>query len=263
MERHGGAAGVRPASVRSDGFAPDRPADSEPARPLARTSAAEPVRHDVDAEPPPPAGPRLTRDPPPAAPLRLPHPDWLFHRLVIGGPAAALENFRVAAAGAGVIPWQLDLDRSEEDLFHRLVSPPAPQQRSLSVAGARILTAQLRNAVARRHEQAVSRVGHSRACPFDLQALVPVPASVLRRGPDDPAADAWLWEHWGTTQALRHVTAAAVPARDAQLAPDAAARGVVEIKFWAADWSPWRALSAIAARWPMLRFDLRPSYDGP
>jgi hypothetical protein len=78
-----------------------------------------------------------------------------------------------------------------------------------------------------------------------------VPASVLRLGPDDPAALAWLRHHWGTTQTLR------------QVAEDigAAARGrpvpsevVFAITFWSADWRPWRALampqmSGGLARW--------------
>ena len=67
-------------------------------------------------------------------------------------------------------------------------------------------------------------VGHSRACKFDLRALVPVPDAVLLRGPYDPAALDWLRAHWGTTQTLRLVaddpSAAAVlrtrvPARQA------------------------------------------------
>ena len=109
------------------------------------------------------------------------------------------------------MPWQLDFDRMEEDLFHLLVAPPAPAgprrapTGGLSLAGARILAGQLRDAAARRHALAIAQVGHSRACPFDLHALVPVPDAMLRRGPDDPAALAWLWTHWGTTQALRHV----------------------------------------------------------
>ena len=152
-----------------------------------------------------------------------PHTDWLHHRLAITGPVGQLAAFRAAAAGAGIIPWQFDCDRLEEDFFHTLVSPPglsgpparpgslilpgSPtlQQRGVSVAGARVLAGQLREAVARRHEMAALRVGRSQACPFDLHALVPVPDAVLRLGPADPAALAWLWEHWGTTQALRHV----------------------------------------------------------
>ena len=106
------------------------------------------------------------------------------------------------AAGAGTIPWQLDFDSLEDDLFHLLVAGPS---RTLSLAGGRILAGQLRAAVGRRHALAVARVGHSRACPFDLHALVPVPDAILRRGPDDPEALAWLWANWGTTQTLRHV----------------------------------------------------------
>ena len=194
------------------------------------------------------------------APLRLAHPDWLYHRLTVSGSPAALAAFQAAAAGAGIIPWQLDPARIAEDIFHRLVAPPAPQQRSLSLAGARILAEQLRDAVLRRHDLALARVGHSRACPFDLHVLVPVPGEILRRGPDDPVARAWLWQHWGTTDALRHVTAerAAGPARRTQ---PAACAGEIGITFSSADWSPWRGLVQIAARWPALRFDLRPSYD--
>jgi hypothetical protein len=28
------------------------------------------------------------------------------------------------------------------------------------------------------------------------------------------------------------------------------------------DWTPWRALATLAERWPVLRFDLRPTYGG-
>jgi hypothetical protein len=115
--------------------------------------------------------------------LRLDHTDWLHHRLLITGPAADLVCLRAAACGAGTVPWHLDFDRLEEDLFHLLVAPPAragelsSHSRSLSLAGARILAGQLRVAAARRHAFAVARVGHSEACPFDLHALVPVPSS--------------------------------------------------------------------------------------
>jgi hypothetical protein len=145
-------------------------------------------------------------------------------------------------------------------VFLRLVAPPPPQQRSLSLAGARILAGQLRDAAARRHDLALARVGHSRACPFDLHALLPVPADILRRGPDDPVALAWLWAHWGTTEALRHVTAAPAAVADRRRRTDVG-ESVVTVHFWSADWSPWRALAAIGEGFPGLRFDLQPSYD--
>jgi hypothetical protein len=184
-----------------------------------------------------------------SAQMRLAHTDWLHHRLVIIGVADQLAAFRRAAAGAGIIPWQIDLDRLEEDVFHLLVAPPPPQPRTLSVAGARVLAGQLREAVARRHECAVARVGVSQACPFDLHALVPVPDEILRLGPDDPLALAWLWKHWGTTQPLRHVAGGVVACQDA-----------IHVTFWLADWTPWRALAALAERWPVLRFDVCPTY---
>ena len=154
--------------------------------------------------------------------------------------------FQIAAAGAGVIPWHLDLDRLAEDCFHRLVAPPPPPQlRRLSVAGARILAGQLRDAVARRHDLAVARVGRSRACPFDLHALVPCPADILRRGPDDPVCLQWLWEHWGTTGELRHVTTDPVTGEAGGTRQRVRAESA--IGFWSADWSPWRALARVAA----------------
>ena len=56
--------------------------------------------------------------------------------------------FRTAAAGAGIVPWQLDLTALEEDWVHLLIKPA---QGSLSLRGARILAGQLRDAVERRH----------------------------------------------------------------------------------------------------------------
>ena len=188
--------------------------------------------------------------------LRLyPAQQWTVHvEICDDGVEGGLKHLESGAArGAGIIPWHLDLDALEEDWFHRLLSPGGQQPRSLSVSGARRLAEQLRAAVARRHDIALSAVGVSQACPFDLHALVPVPSEVLRRGPDDPAAHAWLWEHWGTTEALRHVTETL---GDGDPGPT---RQVV-IAFWSADWTPWRALTRLGVLWPSLRFDVRPSY---
>jgi hypothetical protein len=247
-------------------FPPARrgPPDADTAGP-----PAAPVALDQGADHPPvapasatPAAPDPVGKAGPDAPLRLAHTDWLHHRLMVTGPDAAMAAFRVAAAGAGVIPWHLDLDRIEEECFHLLVAPPPPQRRSLSLAGARVVATQLRDTVARRHDLAVARVGNSRACPFDLHALVPVPGEILRHGPDDPVSLAWLWAHWGTTRELRHVTPESAAGQDRRGRPTDAGTGC-HLTFWSADWSPWRALAQIAARWPALRFDLRPSYDAP
>ena len=78
------------------------------------------------------------------------------------------------------------LTGSEEDAFHLLVAPSPPQQRSLSLAGARVLAGQLRYAAGQRHQAAIARVGRSTACPFALHTLVPVPEPILRLGPEHP-----------------------------------------------------------------------------
>jgi len=130
-----------------------------------------------------------------AVPPRPQHTDWLHHRLLVAGPAGTLADFQAAACGAGAIPWRLDLDSIEEDLFLMLAAPPPPQRRHLSLVGARALAGQLREAAEQRHVAAVARVGRSRACALDLHALVPVPDGVLRLGPNHPRAFApkLLW----------------------------------------------------------------------
>jgi hypothetical protein len=87
---------------------------------------------------------------------------------------------------------------------------------------------------------------------------VPVPPDILQRGPDDPASQAWLQTHWGTTRALRQVRLQAHqtdrrPRRSAQL----------DIQFWAADWTPWPVFALLRERYPALKFAVRPAYgDG-
>ena len=96
--------------------------------------------------------------------MRLPAPDWLHHKLTISGEAAEVRRFRRAAAGAGITPWRVDLNRTKD---HFQV---AAEQRSLSVASGRILALELHVAVARRIDVTVSRVGQKQRCQFDLHA---------------------------------------------------------------------------------------------
>ena len=67
--------------------------------------------------------------------------------------------------------------------------------------------------------------------------------------------DAFLRLAAPTTEALRHVA----------LAPDrqegAPAGAVFRFSFWTADWTPWRALATVRARFPALRFDVQPHYE--
>jgi hypothetical protein len=188
-------------------------------------------------------------------PLALPHTDWLRHDLTVSGPAEDVAAFAAAAAGAGVIPWEYpDLDQWEEDRMHMLLHPPDGSV-GLPVASARALARALRAAMADHHARAVAQAGQSRACPLDLHALLPLPASVARQGPDDPASRAWLRRHWGTVEPLRHV-------RQRVIALDRRRRRTARLdyEFWSADWTPWAALTALRRRWPRLVFDLRPDY---
>ncbi len=47
------------------------------------------------------AGPAAAQAFAAGTPLRLPHPDWLFHRLVVTGSVATMAAFRAAASGGG------------------------------------------------------------------------------------------------------------------------------------------------------------------
>jgi hypothetical protein len=187
--------------------------------------------------------------------LALPHTNWLRHDFVVTGPPADIAAFRTAAEGAGAIPWHYpDLDRDEEDRVHALVHPPDGSS-GLRLAAARVLARQLRGAIDGHRDRVAEEVGRSRLCPFDLHALLPVPASVLRQGPDDFMSITWLRSHWGVVRALRHVRLRADP-------PDRRLRHSARLRyeFWSADWTPWAAFVAIRRAWPPLSFDIRPDY---
>ncbi|PHK95192.1 hypothetical protein CR162_09525 [Pseudoroseomonas rhizosphaerae] len=189
------------------------------------------------------------------APPAPPYTDWLRHRLTISGPAEAMARFRAAAAGSGLIPWVLDLGRMEEDWRLQLLAPREGEP-AISPSGARILSRRLRDAAAANHQAALARAATDRSCPFDLHRLVPLPPAILALGPDDAEARRWLWAHWGTTRALRHVRA--LPGME-----DARSTRTdrMAVEFWSADWSPWRALLRLRRDWPPLVWDLRPDYQ--
>lgn len=187
-------------------------------------------------------------------PLAPADTEWLRNTLLASGPAEVVAGFREAAAGSGVIPWQRDLGRLEEDWFLQLAAPP-DGERAISLQGARILARRLRDAVAANHQRALDRMATDRSCAFDLQRLLPIPGSLLQLGPDDAGAQAWLWAHWGTTRALRHVRALPVKRDGRRPKTDR-----VEVEFWSADWSPWQALRRLRQDWPDLALELRPDY---
>ncbi len=181
-------------------------------------------------------------------------PDWLYHHLTVSGPADRVTAFAAAARGAGVTPWQLDFAHIEDDLFVRAVSQPA-SQRTLSVAGCRILARQFRDRVEARQARAAARVGHSRACPFDLQALLPVPAAILRLGPTHPSALAWLAGHWGITDRLRQVAVREMATAGRRLP---GGHSVIGYGFFTDGETPHAAIARLAPGWPTLRLSLVP-----
>lgn len=173
--------------------------------------------------------------------------DWLRHELEASGPPAELAAFRAAAAGANIVPWELDVAAGEETWFLLAV-------RQVGAVAARALAGRLRPAVELRHAALSAWVGRNRACPFDLNALVPVPPHILCLGPDDPASLAWLQAHWGVIRPLQSTRE--IPARAGER------RGLARfrVEFYAADWTPWPAIAAIRAQWPALRIDVWPDY---
>jgi len=183
----------------------------------------------------------------------LGHPAWLYHRLTITGPAGAVEEFAAAARGSGVVPWQLDSAALEEDVFNLAAAQP-PAQRRLSIEGCRVLARQFRDRVEARQARAAALVGRSRACPFDLHTLLPVPDAILQLGPNHPQASAWLLENWGTADTLRHVAWRPDARPGRRLSRDHA---VIGYGFFTAGDTPHAAVSALAVHWPALRFALQ------
>jgi hypothetical protein len=185
--------------------------------------------------------------------LCLPNPDWLPHILAITGAPAELEAFQRAATGPGVIPWQRDYSRLEEDWLHRLLAA-SPAERALSVYAARIAARELRDALEALEMRAADRPERN-ACPLDLNVLVPVPFKLLALEPDDPAVLGWLWAHWGTTWMLREIEI--VTSASGTDVRAVAGHDVLRFRFFAADWTPWRALETIRVNWPALSFTLK------
>jgi hypothetical protein len=181
-------------------------------------------------------------------------PAWLWHHLTISGPAADVTAFAEAARGPGVIPWHVDYAQVEEDIFHRAVAGRGGRD-GLSIEGCHILARQFRQRIESRDEKAVALIGQSRACPFDLHVLLPIPAEILQRGPTDPKSLDWLARHWGTRDALRRIVARPNPSAGRRLP---AGHVVISYGFFTSGETPRAAVTQFVARWPMLRFVLTP-----
>jgi hypothetical protein len=157
-------------------------------------------------------------------------------------------------AAPGVIPWRCDFTRLEEDVFHLAVAQP-PELRRLSVAGCRLLARQFRARAEAHYDRALSLIGRSSTCPFDLHVLLPVPPEILELGPADPAALAGLRTQWGVPEPLRRVIERPDVTAGRRLPRGHAVRGY---GFFTAGETPAAAIATLAPRWPALRFVLRP-----
>lgn len=202
------------------------------------------------------AGSHATLEPASDA-LALPHTDWLRHELRVAGPANQVAEFTAAAAGPGGIPWAYpDLDYEEDDRYLALVNPPDGSQ-GLRPAAARILARELREAVFQHQGKVRAQAGVGRICPFDLHALIPIPAEILDLGPDATNTHAWLRAHWGVVVALRKIRLIAADCKKLR-----GKNEQLSLEFWSADWTPWPALTALRQRFPGLIFSVTPDYEG-
>lgn len=184
---------------------------------------------------------------------------WLYHHLTISGPAAAVTSFAETARGSGIVPWRLEAARLEEDIFNLAASQPSAI-RSLTIAGCRILARQFRERVEYRAARVAARVGRSRACPgracpFDLHALLPVPATILELGLTHPQAQAWLTQHWGLTDSPRQVAERPYATTGRRLP---GGYRVIGYSFFTPQETPNAAIAQLRPRWPTLRFVLQP-----
>jgi len=114
---------------------------------------------------------------------------------------------------------------------------------------------QLRAVIAARHHRVLARWNEAGACPLDLYRLIPVPDHILERGGDDPAAQRFLWKHWGTTRPLRGVRV-----RDDRADRRLRHSARVVFEFRSADWTPWQAIARLREDWPKLAFSVQPRY---
>src|SRR5580658_7683434 len=139
-------------------FSPRYPWEREP------PSNGAPERAEAPAPPMAPPAPKPRGRRPaarqPAAAAAAGSPNWLYHHLTVSGPADLAAEFAAAARGAGVIPWQFDGARFEEDVFHLAAAVPATQ-RSLSIEGCHLLARQFRGLVETHQAAAAARVGRA------------------------------------------------------------------------------------------------------
>jgi hypothetical protein len=86
----------------------------------------------------------------------------------------------------------------------------------------------------------------------ELNALIPIPRSVLRKGLVEVGLE-WMWGNWGVRWPIRRVTFA-IERRDTSVKP------VAVFRFFSEDWSPWIAFGRMRGQWPELRIEMKARY---
>ena len=143
----------------------------------------------------------------------------------------------------------------EEDIFNLAAAPAGvaaePDDRRLPHPGAPVPRAGGGASGARR-----GLVGRSRACPFDLHALLPVPAAILQLGPTDPRCPGLAGGALGDAPTG---CARSASGQSRRLAGGCRpAMRVVGYGFFTAGETPQAAIARLGARWPALHFVLQP-----
>jgi hypothetical protein len=178
-------------------------------------------------------------------------PDFIFNRLEVSGPNEILYDFIGAASGPGFVDWRPEWYGVYEQIYFGAVRGGAPTREA-----AENLARKLRDILWRRHEEERTRADlDSHRVPLDLNALIPVPRSVLRKGFVE-AGQEWMWRKWGVRAPIRRVSFAIERAR----ADASGGERRAVFRFLSEDWSPWIAIVRMRERWPELSFKLIPSY---
>lgn len=177
-------------------------------------------------------------------------PDFIWNTLEVSGPTEAVHDFLNAAAGPGFLDIAPDWYGVYEQTYYRLLRGGAPTK-----AAAARLAGTMRDRLWWAYERERSAAERDpRRCAFDLNALIPVPATVLRAGLN--AVAEWCWQQWGTRVPPQRVSHRTTLRR----AGGGMVRQVYIFTFLTEDWSPWLAVAAIRRRWPGLRFELRAAH---
>jgi len=186
-------------------------------------------------------------------------PSFIFNRLEVSGPHERLYDFIGAASGPGFVDWRPEWYSVYEQIYFGVVKGGAPTREA-----AEHLARNLRDIFWRRHEEERVRAElDSHRVPLDLNALIPIPRRVLRKGFGE-AGQKWMWANWGVRWPIRRVTLAIERQRDRGVKGVGVKGGAVDpvavFRFLSEDWSPWIALLRMRERWPELRFEMKAEY---